>query len=91
MKLVASVILGSVGFFGVAYLMLTILPCLDLTCLYSTLLSRIAWFLVHASASLAYSVYQGVVRQLHYLVVSYNSGEVKTWTHGILTDWPERR
>lgn len=89
-KPVAFVVLGSVGFFGVAYLTLTILPCLDLTCPYSTPLSRIAWFLVHCSASVAYSFFHVVAKLLHCLLVPSNPGEVKTWRQGILTDLRER-
>ncbi|KAF8274652.1 hypothetical protein EI94DRAFT_1782213 [Lactarius quietus] len=46
-KTVAIVVAISVGFFGIVYLILTILPIVDLSCPYHTPMSRIGWSFWH--------------------------------------------
>lgn len=86
-KAVAIVVLLSVVLFGVAYFVLTMLPCFDHICPYRTPLSSISWYLWHALASFAEFLLQGIVRQLHNRLVPYNLGTVESWTQRKLTEW----
>jgi hypothetical protein len=60
-KTVAIVISIAVGFFGLAYFALTILPCLDHTCPYRTPMSNVWWYLQHTIFSAAASCCRLVV------------------------------
>jgi uncharacterized protein DUF6535 len=46
-KKVAVAVDASVGFFGLAYIALTILPCIDVRCPFRTPMSRILWYPWH--------------------------------------------
>jgi hypothetical protein len=86
---VAIVVLVSVVLFAVVYFVLTILPCIDHVCPYRTPLSGISWYLWHVFAFLTKSFFQGILRQLHSLLVPYNLGEVRLWRQRMLTGWLE--
>jgi hypothetical protein len=74
-KPVAIVVLISVAFFGAAYFIVTILPCLDHVCPYFTPISGIFWYLTHASASIPTFFLQGILKQLRTLL---DLGQVQT-------------
>jgi hypothetical protein len=88
---VAIVVLVSVVLFGVAYFVLTILPCLDHICPYRTPLSSISWYLWHAFASLTKIFIRRILKYLHTLLVPYNPGDVESGTRiqAKLTGWLE--
>ena len=64
-KTVAIAILISVGIFGLAYLTLIILPCVDHSCPYRTPMSRLWWYLWHTSFSCVAPCLRSLLRQLH--------------------------
>jgi len=82
-KPVATVVLAAVVLFGMAYFVLTILPCFDHICPYRTPLSSIFWYLWDPLVSFA----QFFLRQLHTHLVPYNLGTVESWTQRKLTEW----
>jgi hypothetical protein len=86
-KTAAIILSASIVPFGVAYFMLTILPCIDLHCPYRTPLSSVCWCLWHASLLSATLCVRGLLRLLHSFLVPYNSGEVTSSRQGILTQW----
>ena len=86
-KTVAVVILIAVGFFGLAYFFLTILPCLDYSCPYSTPLSSLWWHLWHASLSYVGQFLHFILRQLYNYLVPINLYEITTPRQRILTLW----
>jgi len=86
-RTMAIILFVSVALFGVAYFTVTILPCLDRICPYCTPMSNISWYLWHFFASLVTLVLQGVVKILHYLLVPYNLGDVKSRRQATLTGW----
>jgi hypothetical protein len=86
-KTVAIVILISVGFFGLAYFALTILPSLDHSCPYRTPMSSLWWYLWHTSLSYVARYLHFILRQLHHYLVPLNLGEITTRRQLILTQW----
>jgi hypothetical protein len=88
-KTVAIVVLVFVALFGVAYFVLTILPCLDHICPYRTPLSSISWYLWHAFASFTEFFIRAILKHLHTLLVPYNPGDVESGTRiqAKLTKW----
>jgi hypothetical protein len=91
-KTVAVVVLISVGFFGLAYFALTILPCLDHSCPYRTPMSSLWWSLWHTSHSYIARYLQFIVTHLHNCLVPLNLGEITSQTsrrQRILTQWLE--
>ncbi|KAF8493452.1 hypothetical protein F5888DRAFT_827731 [Russula emetica] len=86
-KMVAVVILISVGVFGLAYFALTILPCLDHSCPYRTPMSSLWWYLWHTSLSYVARYLHFILRQLHNYLVPLNLGEITTRRQLILTQW----
>lgn len=88
-KTMAIIVLVSVALFGVAYFMVTILPCLDRICPYSTPMSNISWYLWHFFALPITLVLQGAVKILHTLTVPYNLGEVTSRRQKTLKGWLE--
>jgi Family of unknown function (DUF6535) len=86
-KTVAVVILIAVGFFGLAYFALTILPCLDHSCPYRTPMSSLWWYLWHTSLSYVTQYLHFILRQLHSCLVPLNLGEITTRRQRILTQW----
>ena len=86
-KKVAVVISIAVGFFGLAYFALTILPCLDHSCPYRTPMSSLWWYLWHTSLSYFARYLHFILRQLHNCLVPLNLGEITTRRQRILTQW----
>ena len=86
-KTVAVVISVAVGLFGLAYFVLTILPCLDPSCPYSTPMSSPWWYLWHTSLSNVGLFLHLILRQLHNYLVPMTSGEITTCRQRILTQW----
>ena len=86
-KTVAIILSASLVPFGVAYFMLTILPCIDLRCPYHTPLSSVCWYLWHASLLPVTLCIRGLLRLFHSCLVPYNLGEVTSSRQRILTQW----
>jgi len=84
-KTVAVVISIAVGFFGLAYFALTILPCLDHSCPYRTPMSSLWWYLWHFSLSYFAQYLHFILRKLHNYIVPLNLGEVTMRRQRILT------
>src|SRR5258707_3246015 len=55
----------SVGLFVLAYIMLSIIPCLDMRCPYRTPMSYILWYPCHAFLSFTAGCLHRLVKQLH--------------------------
>jgi hypothetical protein len=64
-KQVAIAVEVSVGLFGLAYLGLSILPCLDVRCPYRTPMTDILWYPLHTFLSFAALCLQWIVGRLH--------------------------
>jgi Family of unknown function (DUF6535) len=78
----------SVGLFGVAYIMLSILPCLDVKCPYRTPMSYILWYPCHISLSFAARCLYWLVKQLHGCFVEPNlDGDTSSTWQRKLVDW----
>ena len=88
-KTVAIVISIAVGLFGLAYLFLTIIPCLDHSCPYRTPMSSPWWYLWHTSLSYVTQYLHFILRQLHTCLVPLNLGDITTRRQRILTQWLE--
>ncbi|KAI9508576.1 hypothetical protein F5148DRAFT_1283878 [Russula earlei] len=86
-KAVAIVGSISVGLFAVAYLTLTILPCIDYRSPYITPMSSVVWYLWHTSLSSVAICLRWFVRQLHGCLVPYNLGEVTSLRQRVLSQW----
>lgn len=86
-KTVAIVLSIFVGINGMAYLTLSILPCLYRNCPYGTPVSSILWCLWHASASSAMFCLRWILRRFHSLFVPYNPGDIESGRQQKLTRW----
>lgn len=86
-KTIAIVLLISIGLFGVVYLALTILPCIDYRFPFRTPLSSVCWYLWHTSLSSATLCLRWLLRLLHGCLVPYNLGDVTSPRQRILTRW----
>jgi hypothetical protein len=86
-KTVAVVLSIAVGFFGLAYFALTILPCLDHSCPYRTPMSSLLWYLWHFSLSYFSRYLHFILRQLHNYLVPLNLDQITTRRQRILTQW----
>jgi hypothetical protein len=86
-KTVAIFTLLFVTLFGLAYFILTILPCLDHSCPYRTPMSSVWWYLWHTSLSSATLCLCWLLRLLLNCLVPYNPGDVMTSGQRILTKW----
>jgi hypothetical protein len=64
-KKVAIAVDVSVGLFALAYIMLSILPCLDVRCPYRTPMSYILWYPCHTSLTFAAGCLRWLVKRLH--------------------------
>jgi hypothetical protein len=84
---VAIILSASLVPFGLAYIMLTILPCIDLRCPYRTPFSSLCWYLWHTSLLSVTLCIRGLLRLLHSCLVPYNLGEVTSSKQRILTQW----
>ena len=78
----------SVGLFGVAYIMLSILPCRDVRCPYRTPMSYILWYPCHISFSFAARCLHVLLKQIHGHFVPPNLGGIieNPW-HRKLVEW----
>jgi hypothetical protein len=86
-KTVAAVILIAVGLFGLAYFVLTVLPCIDHSSPYRTAISSPCWYLWHASISYVARFIRFLSGLLHGCFVPPNLGDVTSRTQDILTQW----
>ena len=84
-KTIAIVLSIALGIFGLVYLMLTILPCIDHRCPYRTPFSAVCWYLWHTVLISVTLCLRGLLRQLHYFLVPLNLGEVSTSRQRTLT------
>jgi hypothetical protein len=64
-KKVAVAVDVSVGLFGLAYIMLSILPCLDVGCPYRTPMTYILWYPCHIFLTFAAQCLHWLVKRLH--------------------------
>jgi hypothetical protein len=82
----------SVGIFGLAYIVLSILPCLDVRCPYRTPMSYILWYPCHISLSFTARCLHGLVKQLHECFVPPNlDGIISNPWQRKLVDWLDSR
>lgn len=82
----------SVGLFGLAYIILSILPCRDVRCPYRTPMSYILWYPCHISLSFTASCLHGLVKQLHEYSVPPNlDGNISGPWQRKLVDWIDSR
>src|SRR5713226_3232350 len=70
----------SVGLFVLAYIVLSIIPCLDMRCPYRTPVSYILWYSYHAFVSF-------IERWLHQLVEQLQGRFVESSRHGFSGSW----
>ena len=68
----------SVGLFALAYILLSILPCLDVRCPYLTPMSYILWYPYHNSLSFIARFLRWLAKQLYGFFVSPNLGDTIT-------------
>jgi hypothetical protein len=89
-KKVAIAVDVSVGLFGLAYIMLSILPCLDFKCPYRTPLSRIMWRPGHTFLFITAHCLHWLVKRLHGWSVEPTLGGTvaSPWQHK-LVNWSE--
>jgi Family of unknown function (DUF6535) len=83
-KSVAIAVEVSVGVFGLAYIALSILPCLDVRCPYRTQLSYFLWYPTHAILSFAVICLRWLVELLHGCLVKPDLVEPNTLRQRIL-------
>ena len=90
-RLLGMIVLVFFVLFGAAYFALTILPCIDHICPYSTPLSSMSWHLWHAFAFLAKYLLQRILRQLYTILAPRKFGGVESWLDSIETDLKEHK
>ena len=90
-KTVAIAVEVAVGVFGVAYIALSILPCLDVRCPYRTPMSYFLWYPTHAILSFSAVCLRWLVELLHGCLVEPSLGDPTTPTQRILVRWLESR
>jgi Family of unknown function (DUF6535) len=90
-KSVAVAVEVSIGVFGVAYIALSILPCLDVRCPYRTPLSYFLWYPTHAILSFTAVCLRFLVGLLHGCLVTSDLVDPQdyTLTRRILVGWLE--
>ena len=87
-KKVAIAVDVSVGLFGLAYLVLSILPCLDVKSPYRTPMTGILWYPLHAVLYLATRFVRWLVKRLHGCMVPFDSDpENMTHRQHVLVGW----
>ena len=77
----------SVGIFAVAYIVLSILPCVDVACPYRTPMSYILWYPFHAILSFAALFLRWFVELLHGFLVQPSLDNNMTQRQRILVGW----
>ena len=80
-KSVAIAVEVSVGIFGLAYVTLSILPCLDVRCPYRTQMSYFLWYPTHVILSFAAFCLCWLVERLHGRLVKPGLGDTQEYTH----------
>ncbi|KAF8465128.1 hypothetical protein DFH94DRAFT_359125 [Russula ochroleuca] len=90
-KTVAIAVEVAVGVFGVAYVVLSILPCLNVQCPYRTPMSYFLWYPTHIILSFFAVFLRWVVEQLHDFLVKPGLGDPTTPTQQRLVRWLESR
>ena len=90
-KNVAIAVDVSVGVFAAAYIVLSILPCIDVACPYRTPMSYILWYPLHAFFSFASLLLRWFVGLLHGFLVQPSLDNVMTHRQRILVGWLESR
>ena len=88
-KDVAIAVDVSVGVFAAAYIVLSVLPCLDVSCPYRTPLSSILWYPLHVNLSFAARLLHWFVGLLHGFLVKPGLGIPMTPRQRILVGWLE--
>jgi hypothetical protein len=86
-KTVAFAVDAAVGISGLAYIALSILPCLDVKCPYRTPISKILWYPCHALLSLAALCLHRCILGLHRLL----DRPVLSDREGVLFRWLQSR
>jgi hypothetical protein len=88
-KSVAIAVEVSVGVFGLAYIALSILPCLDVRCPYRTPLSHFLWYPTHAILSFTAVCLRWLVELLHGCLVEPTVVDPQEYTptRRILVGW----
>jgi hypothetical protein len=78
----------SVGLFALAYIMLSILPCLDVRCPYRTPMSYVLWYPCHISLSFVALCLNWLVKRLHGCFVEPSlDGTISSPWQRKLVDW----
>ena len=90
-KSVAIAVDAAVGVFALAYIVLSILPCLDVACPYRTQLSYILWHPLHLILFTAALFLRWFVELLHRCLVKPSLGHVMTRRQRILVRWSKSR
>ena len=86
-KQVAIAVEVSVGLFGLAYLALSILPCLDVRCPYRTPMTDVLWYPLHIFLSFAALCLRWIVGQLHGCMVQPTLDDNMTARQRMLVSW----
>jgi hypothetical protein len=90
-KSVAIAVDAAVGVFALAYVVLSILPCLDVACPYRTPMSYILWHPLHLILFTAALFLRWFVELLHRCLVKPGLGRVETSRQRILVGWSKSR
>jgi hypothetical protein len=90
-KSVAIAVEVAVGLFGVAYVVLSILPCLYVQCPYRTTMSYLLWYPTHVILSFFAIFFRWVVELLHDCLVDPDLGEANTPLRRTLVRWSDSR
>lgn len=86
-KKVAIAVDVVVALFGLAYITLSILPCLDLACPYRTPMSPVLWYPCHTLLSFAALGFRWLVGRFHGYLVHHNLDDTMTVKQRILFGW----
>jgi Family of unknown function (DUF6535) len=90
-KKVAIAVEVAVGLFGLAYIALSILPCLDVHCPYRTPMSYILWYPTHVVLSFLAICLRWLVALLHGCLVEPGLGDPNMLRQRLLVGWLESR
>jgi hypothetical protein len=88
---VAIAVEVAVGIFGLAYIALSVLPCLDVRCPYRTPMSPFLWYPTHAILSFSAVCLRWLLELLHGCLVEPGLGDPTTPTQRRLVRWLESR
>ena len=90
-KSVAIAVEVAVGVFGVAYITLSFLPCLDVRCPYRTPMSYFLWYPTHIILSFAALCSRWLLELFHECLVEPSLGDTTTRRQRILLPWLDSR